>query len=67
MDRMPSTNARLWGAHEIADALGVSKQRAHVLMRHQTFPDHVQQLNQGRIWWRDEVEAWITAYRRPRG
>jgi prophage regulatory protein len=66
MEGMTAKKAPLWGAHEIAQALGVSKQRAHKLIKHREFPAHIEVLGQGRIWSRAEVEAWIAAHRRPR-
>lgn len=40
---------------EIADMLGVSKQRVHQLTERPDF------LGIGKVWLRDDVEAWATA------
>ena len=48
----------LVGVAEIADMLGVTRQRVHQLMQAPDFPNPVAELSAGRIWNRDEVEAW---------
>ncbi len=51
------------GIAEIAELLGVSRQRAVQIVRdHADFPDPVAELASGRIWHRPSVEAWITAH-----
>jgi predicted DNA-binding transcriptional regulator AlpA len=50
---------RLVGAAEIADLLGVSRQRVNELARtSQEFPSPVAELAAGRIWERESIEAW---------
>jgi hypothetical protein len=50
----------LVGISEIADMLGVTRQRADKLSRvDSTFPDPVADLRGGRIWLRVDVVAWI--------
>lgn len=46
---------------EIADLLGVSKQRVHQLLQRPDFPRPVAQLGIGDIWLRRDVEAWAVA------
>jgi predicted DNA-binding transcriptional regulator AlpA len=53
--RMP----RLVGAHEIRELLGVSRQRVHQLTRRSQFPAPVADLAQGKVWLRDDIDAWI--------
>lgn len=49
----------LMGMHEIAVLLGVSRQRVDELSRtHEAFPQPVARLQSGRIWLRDDIEAW---------
>ena len=48
----------LVGVTEIAEMLGISRQRAHQLTRAEGFPAPVAELSAGRIWNRDEVEEW---------
>lgn len=42
---------------------GVSQQRADVLSRRPDFPKPVAVLRVGRIWHRDDVEAWMREHR----
>lgn len=46
------------GAAEIADLLGVSRQRVDQLTRRPDFPAPVAELASGRFWVRGEVERW---------
>lgn len=49
----------LMGVHEIANMLGVSRQRVDELNRTaKGFPEPVATLRAGRIWLRDDIEAW---------
>jgi predicted DNA-binding transcriptional regulator AlpA len=49
----------LVGVHEIAEMLGVSRQRVHAITRtHPDFPPPIAELASGRIWRRADVEAW---------
>jgi len=50
----------LVGLAEIADLLGVSRQRADQLSREAGFPNPVASLKGGRIWRTEDVEAWLT-------
>jgi FtsZ-interacting cell division protein YlmF len=50
------------GVAEIAQLLGVSRQRVHELLRSDPqFPEPAAELAAGRIWLRPDVEAWMAA------
>lgn len=55
----------LMGLHEIAELLGVSRQRADQLARQRDFPEPAAEIRAGRIWLRADVERWRDA-KRPR-
>lgn len=47
------------GVAEIAQMLGVSRQRVHAISsRSHRFPEPVATLSAGKIWLRSDVEAW---------
>jgi predicted DNA-binding transcriptional regulator AlpA len=48
---------------EIAELLGVTKQRAHQLADESGFPTPVERDRRGRLWSRREVKAWAKAWR----
>jgi len=49
----------LVGAAEIADMLGLTRQRINAIVRsHEDFPEPVAELSAGRIWLRKDVVAW---------
>lgn len=48
----------LMGVAEVAELLGVSRQRVHQLVAQTGFPEPVAHLAAGLIWERDEVERW---------
>jgi predicted DNA-binding transcriptional regulator AlpA len=48
----------LLGSAEVAEMLGVSRQRVHQLVTRSDFPEPVAVLSGGRIWRRGDVEAW---------
>lgn len=52
------TKLQLMGLHEIAELIGVSRQRADQLARERDFPLPAAELKAGRIWKRSEVERW---------
>lgn len=55
----------LMGAHEIRVRLGgISRQRTYQLTRRADFPSPVADLQAGKVWRAEDVEAWIKA-RRP--
>jgi predicted DNA-binding transcriptional regulator AlpA len=55
----------LVGVTEIAEMLGLSRQRADQLSRNKGFPDPEVELSGGRIWRRDKVERWARKRARP--
>jgi predicted DNA-binding transcriptional regulator AlpA len=48
----------LMGVTEIAELLGLSRQRCDQLSRMKGFPDPVAELSSGRVWNTDDVERW---------
>ncbi len=54
---------KLYGTAEIADRLGVSRQRAYIISRQRTFPESYDDLEGGSVWRIEDVEAWIRANR----
>lgn len=57
------TKGRLYGTSEIADRLGVTRQRAHVITRQKGFPEPYEELVMGSVWRVEDVEEWITKNR----
>jgi predicted DNA-binding transcriptional regulator AlpA len=49
---------------EIAEILGVSKQRAHQIADEPGFPAPIERDGRGRLWSRREVERWAKQWRR---
>ncbi len=56
---------RMGGVAEVAEILGVSRQRVAKLRDRNDFPDPIGQIAQGPIWDLDEVEAWAGSDLRP--
>lgn len=52
------------GPDEIRVRLGVSRQRAYILMNRRDFPEPWRELAMGKVWRSTDVEAWI-ADKRP--
>jgi prophage regulatory protein len=53
------------GAHEIRERLGgVSRQRAYQISSRADFPKPVADLAQGKVWLKEDVEAWIKVHRK---
>ena len=50
--------ASLVGTAEIADLLGVSRQRVHQLVSRADFPKPIAVLSAGAIWERKVIEEW---------
>jgi predicted DNA-binding transcriptional regulator AlpA len=48
---------------EIAELLGVSKQRAHQIAAEDGFPEPVAEDARGRLWDRREVAGWAKRWR----
>jgi predicted DNA-binding transcriptional regulator AlpA len=57
------TTSRTLRLVEIADLLGVSKQRAHQIAEEPGFPTPVQHDGRGRLWDQREVNAWAKEWR----
>ncbi|MFV2017942.1 hypothetical protein [Micromonospora sp. LOL_023] len=53
----------LVGAWELAEMLGVTRQRAWVISRHRDFPAPVAKLRMGDVWNRADVVDWIKQHR----
>lgn len=51
------------GAAEIAQRLGVSRQRVQQLVNRPDWPAPVAELTMGKIWSARDVEAWIRQHR----
>lgn len=49
---------RLMGLTEIAEALGISRQRVDQLTRREDFPKPAAVLASGRIWKTEDIEKW---------
>jgi predicted DNA-binding transcriptional regulator AlpA len=49
---------------EIAELLGVTKQRAHQIAEEKGFPAPLAEDASGRVWSRYEVQAWAKRWRR---
>jgi predicted DNA-binding transcriptional regulator AlpA len=49
---------------EIAEILGVTKQRAHQIAEEKGLPAPVAENGRGRMWDRREVQAWAKVWRR---
>ena len=49
---------------EIAERLGVTKQRAHQLAAKPGFPAPVERDGRGRLWDRREIQSWARAWRK---
>jgi len=47
------------GIHEIAEMAGIRKDRAWQLTRIKAFPAPATELASGRVWWEDQVRAFL--------
>lgn len=48
----------LMGLTEVAELLGVTRQRAHQLSKASGFPEPTARLSAGLIWLRKDIEKW---------
>jgi hypothetical protein len=55
--------AELMGAAEIAERLGVSRQRVQQLIQRPDWPAPIAVLKMGKIWRTRDIEAWIRKHR----
>jgi prophage regulatory protein len=63
---MAEARLHLMGAHEIRVRLGgVSRQRTYQITSRADFPEPLAELEQGKVWRAEDVEAWISAHRTP--
>jgi prophage regulatory protein len=53
----------LMGQAEIADRLGVSRQRVQQLTGKPNWPEPFDTLAMGKVWWVKDVEEWIRVHR----
>ncbi len=53
----------LMGQAEIADRLGVSRQRVQQLSAKPNWPEPFDVLAMGKVWWIKDVDEWIRKYR----
>jgi predicted DNA-binding transcriptional regulator AlpA len=61
---MGSSVPRLVGSHEIRVRLGgISRQRTYQITSKASFPKPLADLESGKVWDADKVEAWIAANR----
>jgi prophage regulatory protein len=54
---------RLYGPQEIADRLGVSRERVRQLTLRSDFPEPYERLAMGTVWLVADVERWIRIHR----
>lgn len=54
---------RLYGAQELENRLGVSRQRVQQLIRRPDFPEPYEVLAGGKVWLAADVEEWIRVHR----
>jgi hypothetical protein len=54
---------KLMGVWEIAQRLGVGRQRAGIIAKQKGFPDPIAVLRMGQVWDGDQVEAWVLEHR----
>ncbi|WFE64588.1 DNA-binding protein [Micromonospora sp. WMMD714] len=59
MALLRGTRVEVWGAAEIQERLGISRQRTYILTGRRDFPPPAAILKMGQIWLRSDVEAWI--------
>jgi prophage regulatory protein len=53
----------LMGAREIEARLGVSRQRVQQLVARPDWPAPYDELAMGKVWRKEDIEAWISAHR----
>lgn len=51
------------GPEEIRLRLGVSRQRAYIIMGRRDFPEPWRELAMGKVWRSTDVEAWVRQHR----
>ncbi len=63
VETMLADRPRLLGAAEIAERMGLSRQRVQQLAERDDFPEPYQELRMGRVWLEHDIEMWIMAFR----
>lgn len=58
---------RFCGLSEVAEILGVSKQRANRIVLNQSFPAPLFEISSGRVWRTDSVTDWMKNWERKAG
>lgn len=62
---MEQPQIRLMGAAEVRRALGgVGETRGRQITGRSDFPRPLAELDMGKVWWADAVEAWIAVNRK---
>jgi predicted DNA-binding transcriptional regulator AlpA len=59
--------SELVGISEIAAILGVSRQRAHALVRRSDFPEPIARLASGSVWTRPSIDLFVESWKRKPG
>ncbi len=58
---------RLYGLKDIADLIGVSKERVRQLADTDSFPEPLGKTSAGRVWVADDVDRWFIEWPRKVG
>lgn len=53
----------LWGAYEIRERLGYSREWVQRIISRRDFPEPAASPRMGNLWWPEDVEEWIKANR----
>lgn len=53
----------LWGAYEIRERLGYSREWVQRIISRRDFPEPAATPRMGNLWWPEDVEAWIAENR----
>jgi len=53
----------LWGAHEIRERLGYTREWVQRIIAARNFPPPAATPKAGNLWWPADVEAWIRVHR----
>ncbi|MFI7330668.1 GntR family transcriptional regulator [Micromonospora aurantiaca (nom. illeg.)] len=58
-ERAGNESQRFMGAAEIQERLGVSRQRAYILISRKNFPEPIATLKMGSVWLASDIEDWM--------
>lgn len=53
----------LWGAYEIRERLGYSREWVQRIIGRRDFPEPAASPRMGNLWWPEDVEAWVREHR----